>query len=249
MSNMGMTPQAWDRLVDDELSASERRDLLTQMEARPELWRSCALAFLEAQTLRREFRGLLAEQVASAATPASLAPTATHHLAPAQEPRSSSGPRRAGLGAWATAASWLVALGVGYGWATWRGGDPSTRLARQEPSAVPGPQLAAEGLPLGGADEALDVQDALTLVVSGPSGQFERLRLPLVEENELTGELAAAVRRAAPRALPPRVRHGGVDVETRRRYAPLYVETDGGLAPLVMPVDDAVVTPVSRRIY
>lgn len=249
MSNMGTRAQAWDRVVDDELSPLERRELLAQMEARPELWRGCALAFLEAQALRRELRGLLAEQVASAATPASLPPTATHHLAPAAPPRSSSGPRRIGLGAWATAASWLVALGVGYGWATWRGGDPSPGMARQEASAVPGPQLAAEGLPPGGAAAALDAQDALTLVVSGPTGQLERLRLPLVEEDELTGELAAAVRRAAPRALPQRVRHGGVDVETRRRYAPLYVETGGGLAPLVMPVDDAVVTPVSRRIY
>lgn len=57
MSNMGMTPPAWDRVVDDELSPSERRELLAQLEARPELWRGCALAFLEAQALRRELRG------------------------------------------------------------------------------------------------------------------------------------------------------------------------------------------------
>jgi len=41
-----------DLLVDDELSAAERRELLTRLDERPEGWRRCALAFLEAQAWR-----------------------------------------------------------------------------------------------------------------------------------------------------------------------------------------------------
>src|SRR6185436_10354122 len=43
-----------DRLVDGELSGSERRQLLESFDKRPEGWRRCALAFLEAQSWREE---------------------------------------------------------------------------------------------------------------------------------------------------------------------------------------------------
>src|ERR1700759_5013413 len=49
----------FDRLVDGELSTSERRSLLESLDARPDGWRRCALAFLEAQAWRQEL-GLLA---------------------------------------------------------------------------------------------------------------------------------------------------------------------------------------------
>jgi hypothetical protein len=39
-----------DRLVDDELTDSERRELLVRLETDPEGWRRCALAFLESQS-------------------------------------------------------------------------------------------------------------------------------------------------------------------------------------------------------
>src|SRR5713101_874206 len=42
-----------DRLVDGELPDAERRDLLLKFEKEPDAWRRCALAFLEAQTLRQ----------------------------------------------------------------------------------------------------------------------------------------------------------------------------------------------------
>src|SRR5689334_11682113 len=42
----------FDRLVDGELTPSERRQLLTALDDRPEDWRRCAIAFLEAQSWR-----------------------------------------------------------------------------------------------------------------------------------------------------------------------------------------------------
>jgi hypothetical protein len=47
-----------DKLVAGELPEDERRALLLQLEARPDGWRQCALAFLEAQMWREAFAPL-----------------------------------------------------------------------------------------------------------------------------------------------------------------------------------------------
>ena len=51
----------FDRLVDGELSAAERRTLLASLDGRPSGWRRCALAFLEAQTWQDELGRLIRE--------------------------------------------------------------------------------------------------------------------------------------------------------------------------------------------
>ncbi len=48
----------FDRLVDDELSEEERRQLLGRLDDEPGGWRRCALAFLEAQCWRQALGGL-----------------------------------------------------------------------------------------------------------------------------------------------------------------------------------------------
>jgi hypothetical protein len=50
------SPVWLDRLVDGEVSADEQRQMLLALEAQPDAWRRCALAFVEAQTWRKEFR-------------------------------------------------------------------------------------------------------------------------------------------------------------------------------------------------
>ena len=55
-----------DRLVDGELSGDERRHLLASLEAQPDGWRRCALAFVEAQTWRGAMGSLLREGAAPA---------------------------------------------------------------------------------------------------------------------------------------------------------------------------------------
>jgi len=65
-----------DRLVDGELSRTERADLLRQLEQTPDGWRHCALSFLEGQSWRSEFSGLLTERAESPPPPAS--PDADH---------------------------------------------------------------------------------------------------------------------------------------------------------------------------
>jgi len=51
----------FDRLVDGELDDEEYRELLATLDDRPEGWRRCALAFLEAQNWGNEFKGVLKE--------------------------------------------------------------------------------------------------------------------------------------------------------------------------------------------
>ncbi len=58
-----------DALVDGELDEASRRDVLLRLDARPELWRRCALAFLEAQSFSSALRELPAEMTAVAAPP------------------------------------------------------------------------------------------------------------------------------------------------------------------------------------
>lgn len=50
-----------DRLVDGALDPQEQRSLLAALETEPDGWRRCALTFIEAQTLRGEFRRIVAE--------------------------------------------------------------------------------------------------------------------------------------------------------------------------------------------
>jgi hypothetical protein len=53
-----------DRLVDGELNQDERRDLLLRLEATPDGWRACALAFLEAQEFTQASRAWTRELAA-----------------------------------------------------------------------------------------------------------------------------------------------------------------------------------------
>lgn len=56
-------PRLLDLLVDGELTPEERRELLARMDEQPQGWRSCALAFLEAQAWREDLAGLSPEDL------------------------------------------------------------------------------------------------------------------------------------------------------------------------------------------
>jgi anti-sigma factor RsiW len=77
----------FDRLVDGELTGEERRRLLESLDTRPEGWRRCALAFLEAQSWREELG-----QVARAAHPLDDSPekpTVTPSTSVSSQPKTS----------------------------------------------------------------------------------------------------------------------------------------------------------------
>src|SRR4051812_36317057 len=104
-----------DRLVDGELSDSERRQLLESLDKRPQNWRRCALAFLEAQSWRKEMgqvsRGLASETIVPKSPALSRSP--------------SRNPSLSKVATWlAMVASLVLAFGLG-----WIGHESGTSIA------------------------------------------------------------------------------------------------------------------------
>jgi hypothetical protein len=220
-----------DRLVDGELSSAERQQMLTALEARPDGWRRCALAFLEAQSWGGEMRRL----VSDAADRDRDQPVVT--LASAE---SSGSPRRssAGAGAWmSVAAAVLVAFGLGR-----QMNSPRSTLAPQNDLAVAPLPLAPE------AGRAEPDADAVTLVLDDSRGTRHRVQMPLVEGRQLGEEFADAPQWSSSPELHRRLDEQGLGLRAMRRYVPLQFEQQNKVIPMIVPVDDAVVTPVRRRV-
>jgi hypothetical protein len=235
----------FDRLVDGELSADERRRLIASLDDRADGWRRCALAFLEAQSWGGAMRQMVRPQENSQHTvsqqtvqPVEGASAAT----PAPMGRRRQASRAGAL--LATAAAVLVAFVLG-----WRmNGTPDVGdaqlLVDSEASGA-----AREGIaPPKAAAARLPDADAITLVVNDASGRPQRLQVPLVEGARLGEQFGASPQWAAPE-IRRRLAEQGIDLQARRRYAPLYFEQQNGIVPMVVPVDDAVITPVSSAMY
>lgn len=229
-----------DRLVDGELSSDERRQLLTSLEAQPDGWRRCALAFLEAQTWRSTMGGLLQEREAPA-EPSSIKTLAPNELASAAPAAHESS--RLHLGTWfAVAASVVVAFGLGRQMSTRSASEaPRTQIASAPPTiskqTADAPQL---NRPVRG--------DAVTLVVNDRDGVPRRIEVPLVEGRELGRAFSDVPQWSSPE-LDRQLDEHGLDLTARRRYAPIYFEQENKIVPMVVPVDDAVVRPANRPVY
>ncbi len=102
-----------DRLVDGELTAAERRELLALLDDEPAGWRRCALAFLEAQSLSESLRAIAGEAHASA-EPRPVFTNSLSEVSPRVELEKPSPSRSISWG-WslAVAAALLVAFGLG----------------------------------------------------------------------------------------------------------------------------------------
>ncbi len=226
--------RAFDRLVDGELSADERQQLLASLDDRAGGWRRCALAFLEAQTWRGEMRRIVSE-------PSFTKPPASSVSPYTKLPTSSVSLSSAASSTWlATAASLMLAFGLG-----WRMHVPAELGDADLIVKTDAPSIMAEAPPLAAP---LPDGDSITLVVHDRNGQPQRVQVPLVEGERLGEQFGASPQWAAPEFRRQFADHG-IDLQTRRRYAPLFFEQENRIVPMVVPVDDAVVTPVSRPIY
>jgi endonuclease YncB( thermonuclease family) len=220
----------FDRLADGELTNAERQALLASLDSRADGWRRCALALLEAQTWRRDFKSFVTQE--SPPTVVQVEAVVPPEL-PAR-PMKTSSTRRSADRWFALAASALVAFGVGWGV---RGSDSDQPLNEQlaGENAVP-QQLAAPA--------QLDSRDAVTLLVKDDQGKHQRLRLPLVDGPELEGQLVDI----SPEARAS-LQNRGFDLQSKRRYAPLFFEHNKQVVPMVVPVNDTYIVPVNRPVY
>ena len=229
----------FDRLVDGELSADQRRQLIASLDDRADGWRRCALAFLEAQSWGSTMRRMVQEPTAPAARVVEAA--SVNAAAPTGRRR-----RMEQVGVWlVTAASLLVAFSLG-----WQLKHPDATPL--EDLAVSGPGAGA--IPAGGAllgerhAAAAHDPDAVTLVVRDRNGGQRSVEVPLVEGERLGDEFGGLPQWADP-ATRKRLADQGIGLQAKRRYAPLYFQQRDQLVPMIIPVDDAVVTPVSRPVY
>ncbi|MGI9430546.1 MAG: hypothetical protein ACR2NM_17935 [Bythopirellula sp.] len=217
----------FDRLVDGELTAAERQQLLASLDDRAVWgndsgWRRCALAFLEAQAWGHQLKQMIAHPSSGAAAVA---------------PRRATSPAGVRPGRWfAIAASLLLAFSLG-----WFTKTPSTS-SQQAPSLA---DVEQEILPLREALPPAISEDAVTLLVRDTNGQNQRLQVPLMEVEQLDDQFASSL----PAELREHIRQQGYNVERRRRFAPMFFEQNEQLVPMVVPVDDTRIVPVNRPVF
>lgn len=221
----------FDRLVDGELTATERRQVLESLDNRPEGWRRCALAFLEAQSWREELG-----QVARASR------SETKEL---KSPASSIRPGTKPI--WAVGAKWF-ALAAGLLIAFELGSMQRERAIQLAggPSGVNG-QLAtvapqnANPLPNNSKPG-----DALTFYVRDKSGRKQAVQVPLVDADELDKQLGTEFQSGVPSDVRNELKQRGYMVQSKRKYAPLWMEND---RPMVIPVEDTQIVPASEKVW
>ena len=104
---MNTNDTRFDRLVDDELSEEERRELLGRLDDEPGGWRRCALAFLEVQCWKQAIRQTPQRARGQVCKPTTQA---------AKNPQRSPWTGRAGV----CSRPWRPAFSWHWGWARWR---------------------------------------------------------------------------------------------------------------------------------
>ncbi len=239
-------PALLDLLVDGELSDPERRELLERLDCVPGGWRSCALAFLDAQCWRESLSPLPREQAPPVAA-----------RAPSSRPR-----RAVGLGTLlAMAASFLLALGLGLAVrSAWFAGAQSGGSLAGGPAEAESPRLPPQGeSPLPSAPQ-LAKEDrrgppAAPEAPAGKSWETVRVNLPgRLGEGQIDLPVTPAERldeswlRPAP--LPDDLREGlrrmGYEIRQHRELVPAPLD-DG--RRVVMPVDQVEIRYVGNGAY
>jgi len=225
-----------DRLVDGELSAEHRRAFLAAMEHSEDGWRRCALAFLEAQSWRSEFKQLVGSpQRAQFALPAKTVRRRTRRLEML---------RRVSLVA-VLLAVFFAGLAIGHN------GELPSPVSSNRPHQIAG-QVST-----GGVDQLPATQqnhpevnpvkgDVLTLWVHDEQGQPQAVDVPLLDADTLDSQLGMTFRSGIPQQVCEKLADHGFQVKSRRHYAPLWIE--GGTS-LMVPVEDTKIVPVSRPVY
>jgi hypothetical protein len=224
-------PRWVDRLVDGELAQQEQRQLLVALEAEPEGWRRCALAFVEAQSWGHELR-VMSDRTEQAAEDSRAA---SKRLAR----QSTLGIRR--VPHWfVMAACVLLAFALGAGARDiWRGQGEREQIANGPAQPAANEQFVANAALNGNhANEQVNPMQWQALKVTIPSadGQEEQtLEVPLVEGNEQKLQsLLADQSPVLPAATRQMLETSGNEVLEHRTYYPVKLD-DGRHA--VLPMD------------
>lgn len=232
--------QLLDLLVDGELDAARRRDLISQLAAAPGGWQQCALAFLEAQAWRVDLRDA-AQEPASARVRSGGAVS----------------PRRPFVRRLRN--SCLVALGIACAFAAgWLlHPAPATPLTADAIAPAPRgniqtPVVATQSDDEAPAKKAHDIEEPADVRIAGivtfkfnDHGEEREMHLPVLEgpgiDIQKWLERPPAIRASAVQALERR----GHKVETHRQLLTLNLK-DG--RKLLLPLDQVDVR-FAHRVY
>jgi len=231
----------FDLLVDGELDSARQHELLSRLDATPDGWRRCALAFLEAQAWRSDLRANMVTRPVG--TPGDIR----------RDPAGRS--RLVTLGRWGLLALGLM-LAFGTGWLTRPHDDarPAQPVAATSAGAaqraVQAPNDTVEKAPRDDNETApqltssLRMAGILTLQIDD-HGQTREMRVPVLDASGVDVqrllEQEPAVRSSAIQALERR----GHKVETHRQV--LTVDLKDG-RKLLLPVDQVDVR-AANRVY
>lgn len=234
--------QRFDRLVDGELSPDEYNDLLRSLDQRPDGWRRCALAFLEAQTLRQELGQPVGEsQVSSrAATPSA---GGKKHV-------------RRWPGLLAVAASFLVAFGLGLmfraGWSGTRSDTEGSPIAKDDtrpeaPAQSPARDAEIAEMPMPESPLPGRHRGSVRLVVDRPDGSgSQEFEAPLYDWSPEYERMLTEDRFRIPPGVRRVLQRMGREVRWDQQVLPF--ETEDGQRVLV-PFGQLEITPVGGQHY
>lgn len=220
-----------DRLVDGELSRSDRHQLLESFDQSPDGWRRCALAFLEAQSWREEMGQVAFGPASETSKPKSLA----FSVSPGRNPSLSK------VATWiAIAASLVVAFGLG--WMQHEGGrqvaggslNTSNQVASVNPPSNSGSHIGTKP------------DDAITFFVNDAGGRKQPVRVPLVDADTLDKEFGVQFQTGMPDDVRNQLKDNGYAVKSKRQYARLWLENG---RPLILPVEDTNIVPVNNKVF
>ena len=232
MTPIRPTAEMFDRLADDELSETQRAELLSSLDHEPEGWRNCALAFLEAQCWRKALSAMR-QNAGAAKTPASSAVAAS----PRPARRRSSPLGLAGTLA-AMAATFLLALSTGISWLHRGQIAGSSRTASDT-------QIAASkaGSP---TNNAVPPVQWVRLSPAGSADAAEAINLPAQERDRIDPKWLQSLPSPLPENVVQALQRSGYKVLTQQELMPMPLK-DG--RRLVVPVDKVQLRYVGNTTY
>jgi len=219
----------FDRLADGELPPDEYRRALAWADNRPDGWRRCALALLEAQALKRDL--VIPQRPTTRQDTVVVEQDAVGHVS--ERPNKVRPYSLIGL---AVAASLILAFSLGYF------ARPGSQ-GRDAPTGLPGESDIVESSPIEPADTQPELHQvarptySMVTLMSVSDGEEPRelFTLPVAEFDYISREWFEHQPSAMPDYVVEALEQGGYMVYRTRQYMPVDLE-DG--RQVVVPVED-----------
>jgi hypothetical protein len=249
MNHLRPTPESFDRLVDGELSESQRSEMLNSLDQEPDGWRHCALAFLEAQCWKKELGGLRQGMPAAQALVSSPVVPSPRPIRRRPSPFGLAGTLTA------MAATFLLFLGAGVLWqhsgnrlGNFFGAAGSNQIAGNKDgrSTTPSGAQTAVAQADSQSKNASEPWQWVRLSPAGSVNPDESVRLPVLERNRMDQQWLQNLPSPLPENVVQALERSGYQVRTQQELMPMPLK-DG--RQLVVPVDKVQLQYVGNTTY